>query len=294
MRTNKSLLLSVAIVLLTKILVDSGFTSNFYQETIVTDETGIDMVFVPAGRFTMGIQIDEISDFCENLYGTDIGNCDISTLAEDLSTDPSGETTFGTVNLSAFYIDRYEVSIEAYIQCVEADVCQINPVEQTIQALRRDISIDTSLPVSSVTFFDAAVYCAWRGGRLPTEAEWEYAARGNQSAFFPWGATIENIPANYCTECETDSLFAISDGFPNLAPVTSFQDGRSWVGAYNMAGNVREWTRGMAPGGNFQILKGGGYQSYVIDLATWVRVPRIPSLVVASEDVGFRCRRSAE
>jgi formylglycine-generating enzyme required for sulfatase activity len=95
-----------------------------------------------------------------------------------------------------------------------------------------------------VDWQEAARYCAWVGGRLPTESEWEYAARGPQSLLYPWGNQFDGTRLNYCDEgCPyawRDTAYA--DGYATVAPAVSYEPGAGWTGALNLAGNVWEWT----------------------------------------------------
>ncbi len=160
------------------------------------------MTRVPAGPFTMGC------DGCVHWPGT-------------LQVDEQPEHT---VLLSAFDIDLTEVTHAAYNDCVSAQACT-EPHSGFDPTGRADY------PVTSVTWAQALEYCTWREGRLPTEAEWEKAARGTDGRTFPWG---ENDPACHLANidgCVGDHL-----------PVGSLPLGASPYGALDMAGNAWEWV----------------------------------------------------
>jgi formylglycine-generating enzyme required for sulfatase activity len=169
------------------------------------------------------------------------------------------------VYLDAFYMDRYPVTNRQYSQFVQAtgystgaeksgwgwtargEVWERVPGADWRHPRGPDSSIEDKMdhPVVQVTWYDADAYCRWAGKRLPTEAEWEKAARGTDGRAFPWGNSAQDgRKLNYCdTNCtyswrDTNA----NDGHAYTAPVGSFAAGRSPYGAYDMAGNVWEWV----------------------------------------------------
>lgn len=143
-------------------------------------------------------------------------------------------------------------------------------------------------PVVQVSARDAAAYCAWRGLRLPTEEEWEFAARGTDGRRFPWGN--ENPAgaqhANYGTDrcCAADA----SDGFLRTAPAGSFPSGASPFGLHDMAGNVWEWTTSSYRGrGADVVIRGGGWGNNPYCLRASYRHGNPPD--IGLDMVGFRC-----
>lgn len=136
------------------------------------------------------------------------------------------------VHLSAFSIDRTEVSRAAYGACVAAGKCR-PPAAQGQGG--------GDLPVVGVTWHDAAAYCAFAGGRLPTEAEWEKAARGTDGRRYPWGDDLACHRANFgCFGGDGRCAEYGAPGHP--VPVGSYPAGASPYGVLDMAGNVWEWV----------------------------------------------------
>ncbi len=172
------------------------------------------MAYVPAGEFEMG------------------------------STEgASDERPVHTIRLNSFWIDRTEVTNTQYRQCAEAGVCEA-PTECDWGIPTYEDEAKADHPAVCVDWFGAQAYCEWAGGRLPTEAEWEYAARGPAHNTYPWGDTFDGELLNYCdANCEYDHRDSTyDDRYEMTAPVGSYSDGASWCGALDMAGNVWEWA----------------------------------------------------
>ncbi|HZS39956.1 MAG TPA: SUMF1/EgtB/PvdO family nonheme iron enzyme [Polyangia bacterium] len=213
------------------------------------------------------------------------------------------------VFLSAFLIDRVEVTVEAYRRCVQGGACSPQPLLQTDARF-----VQPSLPVTSVTWDEAARYCAWRDARLPSEAEWERAARGRDGRTWPWG----NVPR---PDLSNHGRFFIlgelgpqpvpvvqpdpSDGYALLAPAGSYPEGASPDGVLDLAGNAMEWTadfyqdegpttrstvnpRGPAVG-SLRSTRGGSWRQPPLYQRTTARDGAPPD--TRSPEIGFRCAR---
>jgi formylglycine-generating enzyme required for sulfatase activity len=193
------------------------------------------------------------------------------------------------VFVSAFVIDRDEVDQAGYDACVQAGACDVPAGDYAPGATGE-------LPVVLVTWEQARAYCAWVGLRLPTEAEWERAARGDDGRVYPWG-DVE-------PECGRANVFGCGDA---VQPVGGHPLGESPFGVRDMAGNVMEWVADWydadyyatspvrdPPGpasGTARVKRGG---SYMGDLDT-VRVSnRVTGFLVGLPNLGFRCAGSAE
>jgi formylglycine-generating enzyme required for sulfatase activity len=203
------------------------------------------------------------------------------------------------VTLTDFELDRTEVPVRRYARCVSAGAC--SPAAFPSGDARYD---RPDLPVTHVRWEDASAYCAWMGGRLPTEAEWEHAARGRAGHTFPWGDLYNPHLANHgaWSDDPTDGR----DGFFGLAPIGSFPDGATATGLLDMAGNVSEWVfdwydrddegygysrgaqvnpKGPPYGAHGHVIRGGSYR----EAAHWLRTAARRAWPYATREIGFRC-----
>jgi formylglycine-generating enzyme required for sulfatase activity len=225
------------------------------------------MLLLPGGRFTMG--------------------------SADKTTPPN-ERPPHAVTVAPFWIDRTEVSVGAYRACVESHACA-RPARSSATCTY-DLD-DLELPVSCVRWQDADSYCLNAGKRLPTESEWEFAARGIHGARYPWGG--------YATSCAF-AVTLLREGSGKLcvkrpAHVGSHPMGASAWGVLDLSGNVEEWTAdwyaetyaGTSPrAGASHTLRGGGWLSSPSGARTTSR--DWGSSLEAGPNVGFRCARGGE
>jgi formylglycine-generating enzyme required for sulfatase activity len=217
------------------------------------------------------------------------------------TSDFAHETPERLVRLSAFQLDRREVSVAEYARCVGARRC--DPIAYHAGASRFALP---DLPQSLVKFDGAQAYCRFVGKRLPTEAEFERAARGTSDRRYPWGDQYNSHASNHGRFGwdRTDSR----DGYAELAPVDAFQSGATPRGVLNLAGNVAEWVsdryapayapedtqdpKGPKGPGDIRVIRGGSYESAAVELRSTARSFRPESY--QSPTVGFRCARSSE
>lgn len=233
------------------------------------------MVLVPAGEFTMGT---------------------------DPSKEPKLEASFGLkrvpyeaeapvrkLTLDAYYIDLYEVTLPEFVAWAAGSG---TPVPEAIQKI--DVAANPRYPAMSMTWAEADAYCRARGARLPTESEWEKAARGTDGRKFPWGETYDGTKTNNSNEGTT--------------PVGYFAADKSPYGVLDMGGNVFEWVDGWYEpypgnedpdpeyGQTHRVMRGGtwgGRGHYNLDYYARAasRQPMAPDSRFT--DLGFRCARSA-
>jgi formylglycine-generating enzyme required for sulfatase activity len=152
-------------------------------------------------------------------------------------------------------------------------------------------------PVTLVTWFGARAYCQYYGGRLPSEVEWEKAARGTDVRPFPWGHEIQKNNANFYSSHDIfEKTFGGAGGttpvgFYNGQFYDGYQtlDSPSPYGLYDMAGNVWQWTGDVYTGQHYRYMRGGSKENYGYNLRVWTRNSAGPTYF--SPNVGFRCVR---
>jgi len=276
-------------------LAEVGATATRASETTTRERDGAEMITVPAGPFVRGVPR-------------------VARALRDVERK--------TVELPAFRIDRDEVTVARYRRCYaeggckppsvdgEPDPATVSEDSETTPKLRGcnwGVAGRDKHPINCVDYAGARAYCAWVGARLPTELEWEKAARGGDARRYPWGVwdrtckrlvwdSGNSIPTRGCSKRST-------------AEVGTYPGGDSPFGVHDMAGNVWEWVGGMyvegeyadpqtdatlAPGQAYGVVRGGGWgrddgDALAHDVTTrfmWFKEHRI-------EGVGFRCAMGA-
>ena len=251
------------------------------------DKAPLNMVMVDAGSFFMGTSRNIEED---NFY--DFG------LIKPFYADAS---PMHEVTLDAYYIDKYETSNAEYLEFLKATNTPVLPhwKDGTYPEGKG------KHPMGGVSWLAAVEYCKWRGKRLPTEAEWEKAARGTDKREFPWGNEYDESKLNAAREAER---------YDKAVEVDSFPEGVSPYGVYNMSGNVWEWTDSWYksyPGAVYEsdkfgerskVVRGNSVSpiahfpqekhTYIVSWYSraYFRFPMRPQLNFG--DVGFRCAKS--
>ena len=256
---------------------------------------------------------------CKPKYRFVMGICSLLLVGQAVAQVqiPAGPFTMGTnhpkatdeqpshqVEMSAFNIDLHEVVNASYAAFVAdtghrtaAEAEDAPEAEDGINWRHPQGPGSTAIPehpVVYVNWYDAQAYCTWRGGRLPTEAEWEKSARGDDARLWPWGSTANAKHAN---------SWGSEDGYAGLAPVGSFPEGASDYGVLELAGNVWEWCadwyeadyyataptqdpQGPATG-RFKVLRGGSWINPGPALRSSNRFEILP--IERGPYIGFRC-----
>jgi len=235
------------------------------------------MVLIPATRYIMGCDPEHNNGY----------SC------------PTDELPLHEVSLSAFAIDIYEVTNVQYAECVAADGCSF-PVATASQAHEDYFSNPdyANFPMINVKWEEAQAYCTWAGKRLPTEAEWELAARGTTPKAYAWG---DDTPE--CAKANVYNDASMSACVGDTVAVGSYPDGASEFGVMDMTGNVLEWVAdsyvegfySVSPTENplaeetsqVKVVRGGGWASNW--LASRLTSRAFDLSFYSGLDLGFRC-----
>ena len=255
----------------------TGVSTNDEWTPVVREFDGVPMALVPAGCFTMGSTEEQVDYAVDELLDRRLVYANEQPAHKQCLTKP-------------FWIDVYEVTNEQYGS------------HGQMQGANR--------PREMVTWFEAAAHCESREARLPTEAEWGYAARGPDSLIFPWGNEFDATALNFCDiNCMPVAPWAelsSDDGYRITAPVGTYPQGVSWVGALDMSGNVWEWVSSMmyeypyrqddgrevdgeSDSSSLRALRGGSFQGQRAAMRAANRNEREP--IDRSYRFGFRCVR---
>jgi formylglycine-generating enzyme required for sulfatase activity len=242
-----------------------------------------ELIYIPPGEFLMG---------------------------SDRKDDPffwGAEGPMHQVSLEGYWIYRFEVTNSMYQACVAERACPKPGILRfaSVAEYYGNPKYD-DYPVVNVTYGDAASYCRWSGGRLPTEAEWEKAARGTDGRLFAWGnepptGDLANLCDQHCTQ--EWKVSTINDGYRETAPVGSYPKGASPYGVLDMSGNVWEWVFDWFQGtyykvspeknplgpasGTQRVIRGGSYYNGIDGVRVVARAYRSPDNFGLS--IGFRC-----
>ncbi len=252
------------------------------------------MLYVPGGTFQMGSTEEDVESALSQCNEAEAAYCSRQFFNFEIPQH--------TVSLDSFWIDKTEVTNTQFQHCVDAGNCDA-PVACTWGAPDFNDPTKADNPVVCVSWDAAQSYCEWVGGRLPTESEWEYAARGEEGYSYPWGNSFDSTLANHC-DVNCEEYWAdqeADDGYTFSAPVGTYPGSESWVGAVDMVGNVFEWVvdwfgeysdeeltnpTGLGTG-TYKVLRGGSYFYEQSRLRTASRDSIAP--IEQDSTIGFRC-----
>jgi formylglycine-generating enzyme required for sulfatase activity len=277
--------LVVAILIVIVVLVRMALLRTAAPEPCTTRVRETDravMMYLPTGKFQMGSTEKELDALLEMCPG-----CDRALFENQVPQH--------VIHVAAFWMDRTEVTNAQYGQCVAAGECSPpQKASSNTRALYYGVLEYDDYPVVYVTWQQARDYAEWAGGRLCTEAEWEYAARGPEASTYPWG---ESPP--------DDTLLNYSNNEGDTTRVGSYPRGKSWCGALDMSGNVWEWTQSLSVDYPYvpddgredleadgeRVVRGGAYDNAAMNVRCAVRGKN--GLTHSSQLDGFRVCASA-
>ncbi len=310
-------------------LCDADYDNQGWPRYIMNCKDGSIMALVPETCYTMGMNGQEVNEgpqhrvvvgkFYIDMY--EINNAQFNQFAKAASClcwkkdDPCLANELLSSMTPANWVDRNSPMKDD--PCLAASVCRLPKCVQLDLNAFKDYwteCVNNSHPARNVSFWEAWYYCRWAGKDLPTEAEWELAAKGPEARLYPWGNTE---PDSQHPLCNYDGARPAEDGFMYTSPVSAFASGRSPFGCYNMAGNVWEWCKDYYDAtaysvtnfasrtgrqqaeanrefvnptgpdlGDMRVIRGGAYTSEIADCRTTVR--RFAPANYHGMNIGFR------
>lgn len=246
----------------------------------VNDAKKKDMVFIKGGIFYAGFTEEEINE----RYKTWEKFVKPHVNQEHPGWADYIHRTYKKAEVRSFYIDKYEVTYKEYKEFLKATGHRTLP-EWTEKFIPGD-----NYPVVGVSWHDANAYCEWKGKRLPTQDEWEFAARGRKRRKYPWGNSSPDGQRGNFADMNSGVPWrntAHNDGYETLAPVKNYPKGATPEGVYNLAGNVKEWTSTLGWKKETAITKGGSYNNASDDMLSADQRPY--NLDSTDSATGFRC-----
>ena len=303
--SKKNLSIWIGGVVVFGLLVMGGFAlRNIFRDPEPPVQIDVDPTDVTAFPVTMPVEPEPVDIQLTPPADAQLG--DTWTRPTDgmgMSYIPAGEFEMGSedgeanaqpihaVYLDAFWMDQTEVTNAMYAECVFNGRCE-SPSDTTYL----DDPAYANHPVVYVTWQDAQNYCERVGGRLPTEAEWEKAARGIDGRTYPWGEGVSCLNSNF------------RDCVGMTTVVGTYQNGKSPYGLYDMAGNVWEWVKDKynetyyanspslnpvetANSADSRVVRSGSWNNHIDQTRSWERNFYVPEFY--DNDIGFRCARSA-
>ena len=283
-----------------------GRTPGEAAELTDADSSVATFTAAAAGEYVFGLVVnDGLSDSIQDVVTITVLDQVFSSRA-GMTEIPAGEFLMGTdigtsfdgpphtVELATFWIDTVEVTTTQYKRCVDASSCP--PADDDAACNAGKVGRELH-PVNCVDWNQAGTYCLWAGKRLPSEAEWEKAARGTDGRIFPWGDSPPNA-----------TLLNWNDDLKSTTPVGTYPKGVSFYGIHNMGGNVSEWVADFfsqdyydnspsqnPPGpseGSSRVTRGGSWQAGIVATAAMAAVRQHNSPTTQDPNIGFRCART--
>lgn len=250
----------------------AGIRENELKKSCLQEEKKENMALIPGGQMYSGFSPEEI----DARYKIWEKNVRQKTGQKTPGWLDYIYTTYRKISVKPFYIDKYEVSISQY--------------RESNRTFRQRLILGDDYPVTGINWSQANAYCKWRGKRLPSQDEWEFAARGSARRIYPWGDQEPDGSKGNFADINSPLGWrdnSINDGYAHLAPVNAYQKGATPEGVYNLGGNAREWTSTVDLKKRSAVTKGGSFENAFDDMMSADQRPY--GLEETRPSLGFRC-----